>query len=81
MSRKNKNLINLVDAKELLEAYGFEVIEFRSYQFRIKPEESDCIFDWYHTTGTLTKIKDGATIGVGKFPRAEQVAIFINKNL
>lgn len=81
MSRKNKNIINLVDAKELLEGYGFSVEEFRIYQFRIRPEETNIFFDWYHTTGTLTKIKDGQTIGVGKFPRAEQVADFIRKNI
>ena len=74
MSRKNKNRINSKISVSLLESFGFKVKKMNFYQFRITPEESSKIFDWYHTTGSLVATENGCHKSLGKFAGPEDVA-------
>lgn len=79
-NRGPKNFIDTDGAIELFEGFGFVANKFNYYQIRIKPEESQKMYDWYHTRGTLTVISNGKTARVGSFKEAEQVAEFIKKH-
>ena len=82
MSRNKckKNKINIINAIEIFkDGYGLKVKQMNFYQFRISSEEFKNIFyDWYHTTGSLVKNKDGYNSKVlKKFLEPEELAIFI----
>lgn len=76
---KNPNRINKQEAIEILQAYGFYVEQKNFYQFRIRPEETQKIYDWYHTTGTLTCVFNGFTRKINIIKDPEEVAEFIKK--
>jgi len=79
MRKKQKNVIDFEKSKELLEeGYGFEVEVMNYYQFRIRQEETEHFFDWYHTTGSLTDNAKGTCRKVhGVFLSADAVASYI----
>lgn len=79
MSKKSRNYIDVDEAIELFEAYGFKAREFNFYQIRIKPEEFDGFYDWYHTTGSLVCTTRFGNKGLGHFLNPEDVCIKINK--
>ena len=81
MSRKHKNLINITQSIELLtNGYGLNTEVFNDYQFRIRHEEDEGCFDWYHTSGKLVRNANGGCSGYKQlFMEAEEVAEFINK--
>lgn len=81
MSRKHRQTIDKVQAEELFNAFGFKVEHLTHYQFRIRGEESDNIYDWYHTTGALVRVRDGYNSRVGTMRDPEFVAEFIKKDV
>lgn len=87
MSRKHKNIIDIYKAIKLFnDGYGLDASEFNYYQIRIRYEESDMMWDWYHTTGSLVENRNGQGRRVGgasgqTFMDAESVALLIKKNL
>lgn len=82
MSRKRRNTINIADSLELLRSgYGLNAVKFNFYQFRITQEESDDVYDWYHTTGSLVVNRKGYLKKIGVFLTPEEVAIIINKQI
>jgi len=83
MSRKATNHINVEKALLLItEGYSLQAKRFNFYQFRIHHEEKRWIFyDWYHTTGSLVKCKNGMNKSMGVYKDPENLAIFITKDL
>ncbi len=83
MSKKIKNIIDVQKALDLLSGgYSLEAKEFNFYQLRIRQEEVKNVFyDWFHTTGSLVRNKDGFCKSMGGIKNAEEVAIFISKDL
>ncbi len=79
MSKKYKNRINIEKSKELLEqAFGFEVEIMNYYQFRIRSEETERFWDWYHTTGSLVDNNNGSCRKVnGEFLNADILSEYI----
>lgn len=83
MSKKKKNKINTEQALLMFRVgYDLKVKEFNFYQFRISSEYNPFVFyDWYHTTGSLVRNRQGICKSMGKYPDAEDAAIFIKKDL
>ena len=83
MRRKNKNpnIIDKAEAIEILSAYGYRAIHFNYYQIRIRPEESQDIFDWYHTTGSLVVTRQGFPHKIGVYKDIEEVAEIIKNEV
>lgn len=77
-----KNKINVDEAMEVFEGYGFDAVIFNFYQIRIRHEEHKQFYDWYHTRGTLTMISsEKGTKKITQIYEAEEVAEFITKHL
>jgi hypothetical protein len=85
-SKKNKNKIDIKDVCELIDGYGLEYRIINHYHMHIYPMESDNIYNWYHTTGTvvlqvpLEGYKNNYYKSLGKFTNVEDVINLINKN-
>lgn len=67
--------------KFLTRAYGLQCTRVNEYHLRIKHEEYDGFFDWYHTTGTLLANRNGGSTNMGKWKDAEDVAKQIQKKI
>ncbi len=82
MSRKSTNYINMATTLELLRSgYSFQVRELNVYQLRIRYEESDNVYDWYHTTGTLV-VKEGHYFtNIGRIYDPEEIGIAIKNHI
>lgn len=71
---KKRNYINKSEAEQIfIEAYGFSVRHLNSFTLRITKENGKR-YDWFHTTGTLTRINGGK---IAKLLNAEDIADFI----
>lgn len=79
MSRKHKNRIDVRDSIEILNAYGMKVKQHLPWEFMIFPDASENRWDWYHTTGSLVRIRDNFPKKMAVMKDAESVAIFIQK--
>ena len=79
MKLKQKNFLNKKEAIDLLEnGYGLKVYEMNGYQFRLKHEESNNLWDWYHTTGTVVMTVKGKPRRWGRsYKTAEDIAMEI----
>lgn len=69
------------DRHFLTSAYGLQCTHVNEYHMRIKHEEYDGFFDWYHTTGTLLANRNGGSTNMGKWKDAEDVAKQIQKKI
>lgn len=78
---KNPNRIDKDQAIEIFEAYGYKAIHLNFYQIRIWPEESNDMFDWYHTTGSLVVTKSGFASKIGVYKDTEEVAEIIKNKV
>lgn len=57
--RRRKFFVNVKESIELLKAFGFIVREMNFYQLRLKHQESQAMFDWYHTQGSVVITREG----------------------
>lgn len=80
MSKKRRQKIDKDEAEKLLNGFGFSIQHLTWYQFRIKAEESNDIYDWYHTTGATVRVRGGYNARVGTFRDVEELAEFIKKD-
>lgn len=74
-NKKRKYFIDINEAKEIFNAYGFQVEELDGYTLRIIPEQCVKKFDWYHTQGTLMAKGNGKKpFRLGVYGDAEELA-------
>lgn len=63
---KRKNYIDRESAKKYFNEHGYEIYELQDYVFRIShPLINNLFIDWYHTTGTMVKNKNGTASNFG----------------
>jgi hypothetical protein len=74
MKKPRKFYINIPDAIEILKAYAFFPAEMNWYQIRLKHQESNATFDWYHTQGTVVVTKNGRSARWKTIGNAEKLA-------
>ncbi len=79
MSKKNKHRIDIKESVSIFNAYGMQVVEHLPWEFMIFPDESDNRYDWYHTTGSLVRIRDHFPKKLAVMMDAESVALRIKK--
>lgn len=73
--------VNQQECIELFSAFGISSRSLNYYTLRLKPDEQPGImFDWFHTTGTVVKHKNGVPKRVsGVYPDAEKLAELLTK--
>jgi hypothetical protein len=77
--RRRKYFVNVPKATKFLEdVYGLSVKEMNFYQLRIRHQEFEGIFDWYHTQGTMVVQTKMYTANIGEAGTDEDAAILIN---
>jgi hypothetical protein len=78
-----KNWINVPESLLLLnEGYGLNAEEFNYYQIRLRPDETDDFYDWYHTTGSLVRNSpDRPPKKLVTIRDAEDLAVYIQKQI
>lgn len=76
---KQRNKIDIDKAVEIFEeAYGIKAKVFNFYQLRLRTEEINVFWDWYHTTGSLVENRNGSCYKTEKkFSDTEDIAIYI----
>lgn len=58
---KNPNIINVGKVRTFLKkAYGLDSQVVNFYHLKIRHEDYDGWFDWYHTTGSVVKTTKGS---------------------
>ena len=73
-----QDIIDKKEAIELFQAYGLKIKVPNHFTYRLFHGETNKMWDWYHTTGTLHK-HEGRPILMGKVNHAEDVALLINR--
>lgn len=81
-TKKRKYFVNIKEAREVLRGgYGIFSKVINDYHLKLKTEESDIMFDWYHTTGTLMLVCKDFQNNIGTFGDPEDVARIIHKKI
>lgn len=70
-----------VDFHVVEAGYGFEHKPVNEYHVKLRHEDYDGWFDWYHTTGTIIANRNGGTSNIGKTRNAEETAIIISNHM
>lgn len=81
MAKKKRQVINKEACEELLKGFGFSVQHLTYYQFRIKAEESKDIYDWYHTTGAVVRVREGYNQRLCSIRDVEELVEFIRRDI
>lgn len=82
MSRRYRNCIDIKDSLELFTAYALQPRKLNSYTFRLKHEEhKDTFYDWFHTTGSIVRNREGYHKNIGVITTPEDAAKYIKEDL
>lgn len=79
--RKNFSKLEPTSLNFLETAYGITSQVVNSYHIKLRHEEYDGWFDWYHTTGTLIANRNGGTNNLGHIKKDEDVALKITRHI
>lgn len=77
---KNKNKYHKPSSEwniQMFNAYGIIAKVINYYHIKLRREESDVVYDWYHTTGSLVRSHNKYFKSLGKYRNPEVIAVLI----